>query len=227
LPPPYPDDSFWPLLPMYCCTFRSWWWELLLLSLLEKWCSNWVRNYFVFSYLASHSEWRCLRCLSFYRWWKTESIHIDLALSIWGPTLFSTHAPPSHPVPAGPLISWSKNASWSQIPPRASRASPPPKRWAMTRCRLSLRTCTAPLFCSLQPLLKLLLLSLGPSVLQFVSIVSLLLNHENLTFEPVCVFLPFPLLPLLFWSKWISALSPCLQFGRYHHSDSTITFNDV
>ena len=26
---------------------------------------------FVFSYLASHSEWRCLRCLSFCRWWKT------------------------------------------------------------------------------------------------------------------------------------------------------------
>jgi len=42
------------------------------------------------------------------------------------------------------------------------------------------------------------LLNLRPSLLQFVSIISLLLNHGNPTFEPVCVFLPFPLLPLLF-----------------------------
>jgi len=42
--------------------------------------------------------------------------------------------------------------------------------------------------CSLQPLLKLSLLSLGSSLLQFVSIVSLLLNHGNPIFEPVCVF---------------------------------------
>jgi len=28
---------------------------------------------------------------------------------------------------------------------------------------------------------------------------------------------------LLFWWKWTSALSPCLLFGRYHHSDSSIT----
>jgi len=41
------------------------------------------------------------------------------------------------------------------------------------RCHgLSLRPCTAPLSCSLQPLLKLSLLSLRPSLLQFVSIVS-------------------------------------------------------
>jgi len=68
-------------------------------------------------------------------------------------------------------------------------------------------------------------LSLGPSLLQFVSILSPLLNHGNPIFEPVCVFLPFPLLPLLFWQKWTSASSPCLKFGRYHHSDSTITFS--
>ena len=37
------------------CTFRS----------------NCVWNSLVFSYLASHSEWCCLRCLSFCRWWKT------------------------------------------------------------------------------------------------------------------------------------------------------------
>jgi len=52
--------------------------------------------------------------------------------------------------------------------------------------------------CSLQPFLKLSFLSLGPSLLQFVSIVSPLLNHGNPIFEPVCVFLPFPLLTLLF-----------------------------
>jgi len=57
---------------------------------------------------------------------------------------------------------------------------------------------TAPPSCSLQPLLKLSLLSLRPNLLQFISIVSPLLNHGNPIFGPVCVFLPFPLLPLLF-----------------------------
>jgi len=41
-------------------------------------------------------------------------------------------------------------------------------------------------------------LSLRPSLLQFVSIVSFLLHHGNPIFEPVYVFLPFPHLPLLF-----------------------------
>jgi len=59
----------------------------------------------------------------------------------------------------------------------ASRASLLPRRWATTCRRLSLHPCTAPLSCSLQPLVKLLLLSLRPSLLQFVLIVSLLLNH--------------------------------------------------
>jgi len=131
------------------------------------------------------------------------------------------------PVPAGSLISWPKNASCSRIPPRASRASLPPRRWVTTHCRLSLRPCTAPLSCSLQPLLKLPLSSLRPSLLQFFSIVSLLLNHGNQIFAPLCVYLPFALLPLLFWFKWTSALSPCLQFGRYHHSNSNITFSLV
>jgi len=102
---------------------------------------------------------------------------------------------PPCPVPAGPLIPWPKNASCSRIPPRASRASLPPRRWATTSYRLSLRPCTAPLSCSLQPLLKLSLLSLRSSLLQFVSIVSLLLNRGNPIFEPVCVFLPFFILP--------------------------------
>jgi len=106
---------------------------------------------------------------------------------------------PPCPVPAGPFISWPKNASCSRIPPRASRTSLPPRRWAMTIDQLSLRPCTAPPSCSLQPILRLSLLSLRPTLLQFVSIVSPLLNHGNPIFEPVCVFLPFPLLPLLFW----------------------------
>ena len=127
-------------------------------------------------------------------------------------TLFSFLAPwlsrppaietPPRPVPAGPLIPWPKNASCSQIPPRASHATLPPRRWATTRCpivgshsalalRLHLAAC--------KPLFKLSLLSLRPSLLQFVSIVSLLLSHGNPIFESVCVFLPFPLLPLLFW----------------------------
>jgi len=116
----------------------------------------------------------------------------------WPSRLPAIETPP-RPVPAGPLISWLKNASCSRIPPQASRASLPPRRWAMTRHRLLLCPCTAPPSCNLQPLLKLSPLSLRPSLLQFVSIVSPLLNHGNPIFEPVCVFLPFPLLPLLFW----------------------------
>jgi len=59
------------------------------------------------------------------------------------------------------------------------------------RHRVSLCPCTAPPFCSRQPLLKLSLLSLRPSLLQFVSIVSPLLNQGNLIFEPLCVFYLF------------------------------------
>jgi len=104
---------------------------------------------------------------------------------------------PPRPVPAGALISLTKYASCSRIPSRASCASLPPQRWAITRHRLSLHPCAAPLSCSLQPLLKMLLWSLGPPLLQFVSTASLLLDHGNLIFESVCVLLPFPRLPLL------------------------------
>jgi len=76
-------------------------------------------------------------------------------------------------------------------PNPAGRASLPPRQWATTRCRLSLCLCAAFLSCSLQPLLKFSLLSLRQSLFQFVSIVSILLNHGNPIFEPVYVFLPF------------------------------------
>ena len=146
----------------------GWWW-LLLLSLLKKQYSNFVWNSLVFSYLASHSEWRCLRCLSFRRWWKTE-----------------------------------KNSCRSNI--ISMRSYPPQYPRSSTRLNPSsslflilLRSCTAPPSCSLQALLKLSLLSLGPSLRQFVCIVSPLLNHGNPSFEPVCMFLPFRLRPVLFW----------------------------
>ena len=56
---------------------------------------------------------------------------------------------PPRPVPAGPLLSWPKNASCSRILPRASCASLSPQRWVTTRCRLF----TPPLHCAsiLQP----------------------------------------------------------------------------
>ena len=105
---------------------------------------------------------------------------------------------PPRPVPAVPLFSWPKNASCSRIPPQASCASLPPRRWATTSCRHSLRPCTTPLSCSLQPLLKMSLLSLSSSLLQFVSIVSLLMNHGNQIFETVCVFFHLILVCLSF-----------------------------
>ena len=100
------------------------------------------------------------------------------ALSLLGP---SFHDPRTHHV----LVSHPEQAA-------------PLSRRDDERCHgLSPRPCTAPLSCSLQPLLKLSILSLRPFLLQFASIVSLLLNHGNPIFEPVCVVLHFPLLPLL------------------------------
>ena len=53
------------------------------------------------------------------------------------------------------------------------------------------------LSCGLQHLLNLSLLNLRPSLLQFVSIASLLLDHRSPILEPVCLCSYFPLLPLL------------------------------
>ena len=81
---------------------------------------------------------------------------------------------------------------FSNPTPSKTRLSP-----AATMSDDTLSALTPPLHCAsilqpaLQLLLKLSLLSLWPSLLQFVSIVSLLLNHRNPIFEPVCVFLPF------------------------------------
>jgi len=105
-------------------------------------------------------------------WWRWQAMASFPFLAPWSSRPPAIETPP-RPVPAGPLISWSKNASCSRIPPRASRASLTPRRWAMTRHRLSLCPCTAPLSCSLQPLLNLSFLSPRPSVLQFVLIVSI------------------------------------------------------
>ena len=57
------------------------------------------------------------------------------------------------------------------------------------------------MLCALVSLTGRCHLMVRPSLLQFVSIVSLLMNHGNPIFELVChgVFLPFPLLSLIFW----------------------------
>jgi len=73
--------------------------------------------------------------------------------SLLGPSFHDPrthHVLESHPARAAPLSR--RNNEWCH--------------------RLSLRPCSAPLFCSLQHLLKLSLLSRRPSLLQFVSIVS-------------------------------------------------------
>jgi len=96
---------------------------------------------------------------------------------------------PPRPVLAGPLISWPRNASCSWIPPRASCASLPPRWWATTRCRLSLCPCTSPLSCSLQPLLKLLLLSLRPSLLPiYLTRFTFAASRKSDFWTCVCVF---------------------------------------
>jgi len=112
--------------------------------------------------------------------------------------------PPSHrdattPSPCGTPHFITQERIMLSNPTPSKPRSLPPRRWAMTRHWLSLHPCTAPPSCSLQPLLKLSLLSLRPSLLQFVSIISPSLNHGNLITKPVCLFVPFPLLSLLCW----------------------------
>jgi len=99
------------------------------------------------------------------------------------------------------------------ISPRASRASLLTRRRETTCCRLPLCPCTLPLLISLQPLLKLPLLSLGLSQLQFVSTVWLLLNHGKPDLDSMCVFLSFYL--VLRISPWIRKKIGCARyFGR-------------
>ena len=132
------------------------------------------------------------------------------------------HAQPR--VPARPLISWPMNASRSRIPSRASRASLPPRWWATTCSWLPLCTCTAPLSCSLQPLLKLSFQSLTISAPIYYNLFTLADSRKPDLVTCAYVCLLFPLLLLLFWYKWTSAFSPCLQLGCYHNKDSFIPF---
>jgi len=75
-------------------------------------------------------------------WWQAMAPHpIPLPFLAPWPSRPPAIETPPRPVSARPLISW-------QIPPRASRASLPPRRWAMPHHRLSLRPFSAPLSCS-------------------------------------------------------------------------------
>ena len=86
------------------------------LTLLEKWCRNCSWISVVFSYLASHGEWRCLFVDPFCRWWKNEDIHVDSALSVWGPTpQFSrSSAPQTLPLPTFFSVSFSPSIVFLQ-----------------------------------------------------------------------------------------------------------------
>jgi len=137
---------------------------------------------------------------------------------------------PPRPVPAGRLIAWPKNASCFQIPPWAIRASIPPRRWATTSCRLLLLPCTAPLSCSLQPLLECRdwkrIVYLGGSVEQFdnlecfvLFVVCMITVFPNHFFIPrtlssqiieiclyiLCMYVIFKLSELVLWICWVSS----------------------
>ena len=85
--------------------------------------------------------------------------------------------PPSHRDATTPSPCWAphfmtqEHIMFSNATPSEPRLSPAAMMSDAT-LSLSLRPCTAPLSCSLQHLLKLSLLSVRPSLLQFVSIVS-------------------------------------------------------
>ena len=115
--------------------------------------------------------------------------------------------PPTHPDAITPSPCWAphfvtqERIMFSNPTPSKPHLSP-----AATMSDDMLSALTPPLPCAsvLQPATPPQIVaqavdsSLIPSLLQFVSIVALLLNDGNLIFEPVCVFSSFPLLPLLF-----------------------------
>jgi len=122
----------------------------------------------------------------------SNSLHPDLpapqpsrrhhAQSLLGPSFYdprTLHVLESHPEQAAPF--WRRDDErWHAIGSHSALA-----------LRLHLAACSPSTSCRFWVLDHL--------CSNFVSIVSSLLNHRNPIFEPVCVFLPFPLLPLLFW----------------------------
>ena len=110
---------------------------------------------------------------------------------------------PPHPVPVGPHSMTRKRLMFSNPTPSQPQLFP-----AAKMSDDMLLAPTPPLQCAstLQPsnLSHVLAFNLKPFLLQFVSTachrdsISFLLNHGNQIFEPMCVSLPFPLLPLLF-----------------------------
>jgi len=90
-------------------------------------------------------------------WWQAmapHSIPLPCALAF---------SPPSHRDATTPSPCWAPHFM-TQERNMFSNPTPSKRRWAMPRHWLSLRPCTAPLFCSLQHLLKLSLLNLRPSL---------------------------------------------------------------
>ena len=102
--------------------------------------------------------------------------------------------PPSHRDATTPSPCWAphfmthEHIMFSNPTPSEPRLSPAATMSDATPSALTPPLHCTSICCSLQHLLKLSLSSLRPSLLQFVSIVSPLLNHGNSIFEPVCVF---------------------------------------
>ena len=83
-----------------------------------------------------------------------------------------TFPPPSHRDATTPSPCWAPRFMTQELFMFSNPTPIEPRRLVMPRHHLSLRSCTAPLSCSLQHLLKLSLFSPRPSLLQFVRIVS-------------------------------------------------------
>jgi len=138
---------------------------------------------------------------------------------------------PPRPVPAEPFIPWPNNASCSRLMfsnPTSSkpRLFPAARHAVCSHSALALRlylvACNPSLSCRFWVFDHLCSNLFQPRavVIQFYS--CWITVTRSLFFN-----LFFPLLPLLFWYKRTSALSPCLQFRHCSHSDSTITFTLV